>query len=115
MGSIVKATCSCGLDQEVTVGAGMINFKTKCYFPCYCEHCEGLIEADIMSSTTTCPDCNSEGLIPYTEPNLSSANGSCRVTSWRLRGQELQLDDGHYLCPSCKTMSLRFSLAANFD
>ena len=115
MGSIVKAKCSCGLDQEIMVGAGMMNFKTKCYFPCYCKHCAEVIEADIMSNPNTCPNCESEELLLFTEPNLSSSNGSYRVTSWRFRDQELQLDDSHYKCPSCKTMSLKFSLTANFD
>lgn len=100
MGSIVNAKCHCGSDQEIMVGAGMMNSNKNCYFPCYCEHCNEVIEADIMSNPDKCPICESNGLINYTDSKLSLNNGSRRVASWRYRDQELQLDDGHYMCPS---------------
>ena len=48
MGSIVKADCQCGFEQKIPIGAGMLNHRKNCSFPCFCHHCARLVVTDMM-------------------------------------------------------------------
>lgn len=111
MGSQVIAKCKCGLETEILIGGGMFNFKTTCLFPCMCESCHGVVEANLLENPVRCPNCNAVNPISYDDPSLSLVSGKNVVASWNMReqlGRELILTDGKYKCPSCGKMTLSF-------
>ena len=112
MGSQVLAKCGCGLEAEILIGGGMFNFKTTCLFPCLCESCHSVVEANLLENPVQCPNCNAVNLIPYDNPRLSLTRGENEVASWYMfneLGRELILTDGKYKCPACGQMTLSFS------
>jgi hypothetical protein len=46
MGSEVIAKCRCGFDTRISIGGGMRNFMTTCYFPCLCEGCHNIVQVN---------------------------------------------------------------------
>ena len=111
MGSQVRAKCQCGLDKSISIGGGMRNFMTTCYFPCLCEHCNFVVVGNLLAPIQECPECKSQKMIPYSDPALCGTPGNNVVASWRfekLPEGELKLTDGYYWCPWCQQMTLRF-------
>src|SRR5665811_564210 len=111
MGSQVVATCRCGIEAKILIGCGMLNFETLCFFPCLCEACHNIVQANLLEKTKQCPICKSKTLIPYDDPRLSKIPGKRKVKGWTLggkRGRELILTNGNYMCPKCKKLWLRF-------
>lgn len=105
MGMAVDATCGCGLEAEIMIGAGFSDFPNVCLFPALCRHCERLVEANLAREPVLCPECGATPVIPYTDPELAKGDGRTTVASWG----EQALSDGHYHCPACKRMTLRFA------
>ena len=105
MGSSVLANCPCGVEAQIMIGGGMMDHETCCLFPCCCEKCNSLVEANIWVKRLRCPKCRSVKLIPYTDPRLMGEKGSGVVESW----DDRTLTDGTYKCPKCEQMTLRFS------
>jgi Zn finger protein HypA/HybF involved in hydrogenase expression len=111
MGSVVTATCRCGLELEVLIGGGMKNFTMICYFPCLCEACHSLAQVNLLAETEECPKCKSKSITPYDDPRLSASPGKRTVAEWNMQeriGRRLVLTDGKYRCPACQEMSLEF-------
>lgn len=111
MGSQVIARCECGLERKILIGGGMLDFKTNCLFPCMCELCHSIVEANLLSNPVHCPKCNAVNPIPYDDPRLSLTRGENEVASWYMfdgLGRELILTDGKYKCPTCGKMTLSF-------
>ena len=104
MGSSVQAFCPCGVVEEIMIGGGMLDYETYCSFPCYCEKCHSLIEANLLVKQLRCPKCRSTKMIPYGDPRLMGEPGENVVESWG----ERSLTDGTYKCPECEKMTLRF-------
>ena len=115
MGSKVYASCECGLHKVIKIGGGMMTFKFDCYFPCLCEDCNDIVNANLMgivsSLNPTCPDCYNKNTIPYNNPAVIGDVGNRNVVSWYAGGNigELELTNGNYKCPKCKEMTLNFS------
>lgn len=112
MGSQVTAKCVCGYQAESLIGGGMSDFGTICYFPCLCESCESIVEANLLSKEPNCPDCNSPGCIPYDDSRLIGSPGVRTIADWNVHerlGRVLILTDGSYKCPECGKMELTFS------
>jgi len=109
MGSSVQAFCPCGLETEIMIGGGMMDHETNCLFPCCCEKCHSLVEANILVKKLRCPKCRSTKIIPYSDPRLASEPVGCVVESWF----DLTLTDGAYKCPECEMPTLRFGLGSS--
>lgn len=112
MGLQVIARCECGLEEEISVGGGMMDFTTNCSFPCLCTGCHSVVEANLLDTAMSCPKCGATPLIPYDDPRLAESTGQKVVAQWNVGqelGRELMLTDGNYLCPACGRMSLRFA------
>lgn len=114
MGTIVKAECKCGFEQKIPIGAGMRNYGENCAFPCFCNHCARLVVTDMMANHKNCPICENDSLVSYMHSTIASVDGDRNVASCRLSkdgaDEMLMLDNGHYICPQCKSVSLTFSL-----
>ena len=104
MSSIHKARCHCGFNTEVTVGGLMNSFKTRAYFPYYCEPC-GMVSANIALQVPICPKCGSSEINQYGKPPVSIPSDSRANTlcAWNYAANA----EGN-LCPSCKQMTLVF-------
>jgi hypothetical protein len=104
MGSSVQAICPCGVEEEIMIGGGMLDYETYCSFPCCCEKCHSLVEANLLVKQLRCPKCRSTKMIPYGDHRLVGEKGENVVESW----DDLSLSDGTYKCPECEKMTLRF-------
>ena len=94
------------------IGGGMANFEAFCAFPCLCEGCHNLVQANLLEKVLVCPQCHQAKLVPYDDPRLVESPGPHVVAQWNLReqlGRELVLTDGNYRCPKCNRMTLRFA------
>jgi hypothetical protein len=103
MGSSVTATCTCGFTGEYLIGGGMEDFETTCCFPCLCETCNTVVEANLLSTPLQCPDCKGLAVVPYDDPSLVGLIGERREVDWNLGGElgrRLILTDGTYRCPN---------------
>lgn len=106
MGTMVTATCQCGLETDyILIGGGM--FKPTCYFPCLCERCHSVVQVNLLNKQIRCPQCRSTKVIPYDDPRLSNETGGEIVASWGSE-DELVLTDKSYKCPQCNQMTLYF-------
>ena len=105
MGTAVYATCECGLETEITIGAGFSDFPHVCLFPALCRQCERVIEANLAREPVRCPECGTTQVTPYTDPALAKGDGHSTVAAWG----DVELSDGHYHCPACKQMTLHFA------
>lgn len=100
----MRAFCPCGVDEEILIGGGMLDFDTHCSFPCCCEKCHSLVETNVLVKQLRCPKCRSTKIIPYGDPRLNEEVGREVVESW----DERSLTDGTYKCPECRKLTLRF-------
>jgi hypothetical protein len=112
MGSEVMARCECGVEAEIMIGGGMLDFMTTCYFPCLCESCQAVVQSNLLEEPPRCPECGAENPTPYDDKSVIGAEGENVVADWNLQGKlsrELILTDGNYKCPKCRNMTLHFS------
>lgn len=112
MGSQVIAKCDCGVEAVIDIGSGMMDFTTRCSFPCLCESCHNVVEVNLLAKTIRCPKCRKSNPIPYDDPRLYELKGSEQVAVWNMQdklGREVILTDGKYKCPKCGKMSLEFT------
>lgn len=118
MGKEVLARCGCGVETPVAIGGGMLNFTTTCYFPCLCDACHGVVQANLLAKPVRCPNCQADNPIPYDDPRLCDAPGKRQVAQWCMQhqlGRDLMLTDGNYRCPKCGNMTLRFIFRGCWD
>lgn len=71
MGSMHRASCTCGFHTDVTVGGAMSDFLENAPFPFYCERC-GLVEANTAQRPIVCPTCGRTDIHQYGEPPVSA-------------------------------------------
>ena len=112
MGSQVAAKCECGVEAEIPIGGGMMDFTTTCYFPCLCDSCHNIVAANLLAKKPRCPDCGAANLMPYDDHRLVGSRGERAVAEWHMEerlGRELVLTDGSYKCPKCGEMTLQFA------
>lgn len=118
MGTIVRAVCECGYAREMLCGGGMANFESVCLFPVYCRTCGLLEAANLFDAPLRCPKCGTDHVIAYDHHELVGQKGKEEVFSWNVKeriGRNPRLSDGHYLCPACQRMQLRFQESGYWD
>ncbi|MDH7912086.1 hypothetical protein [Winogradskyella sp. SYSU M77433] len=104
MGSQVKAKCICGLEKNILIGSGKLNFKKTEYFPCHCKYCNNMVEGNLKSKDLFCPNCKSPDIIPYNNKTLTGSVGDSIIA----RSFDKVLTNGTYKCPSCQKNNLKF-------
>lgn len=112
MGIQIKARCNCGVNTDVRIGGGMMDFTTTCHFPCLCNTCHTIVQANLLAKNLQCAKCQSYDLLPYDDPQLIGTLGNRNLAEWNMQdslGRELVLTDGTYKCPKCGKMSLIFN------
>lgn len=122
MGSICKARCSCGYEQELVIGGGRQSFLEDSRFPFYCVSC-GIVSVNVARlpdrvTELNCPKCKSYTAIQYGVPPVSVHDFSPKGWRfWRSEptvepqiqwGSRQASEDGH-ICPECKKITLKFS------
>ena len=105
MGSSVMAICPCGVEAEIMIGGGMMDYETTSLFPCCCEKCHSLVEVNLLVKRLRCPKCRASNPLPYNDPRLMGEKGDRTAENWG----DLTLTNGTYKCPKCEKMTLRFS------
>ena len=133
MGAIVNAECLCGFKKELLIGGGMLNFMTRCDFPCYCEKCLKIFKVNLFSNSLQCPVCKTD-MLRYDNRKLhplqreKTAKGTLLeryekkfppkpdiIFEWNFKDENLKLYDDNYLCPKCHKVSLKFIDSGSFD
>ncbi len=104
MGSQVKAICKCGINTDILIGGGKMNYVFINYFPCLCEDCEDVVQVN-LKNILSCPNCFGRKITPYNNDLLVGLKGDKQIIEW---GKNI-LTDGTYWCPKCKKMTLEFS------
>ncbi|NRB58315.1 MAG: hypothetical protein HRU50_00065 [Winogradskyella sp.] len=105
MGSVIKATCGCGYEKDITVGGGRLNFKTTQYFPHYCKTCQEVVSGNLLKEEKLCASCETKDKIPYNNKDLILKKGNGIV----FKSFENIITDGLYKCPCTKCDNLKFS------
>ena len=62
MSSTHKAHCQCGFIAFVCVGGLRATFKSKCYFPYYCNSC-GIVDVNTANKNLICPKCKTTKVV----------------------------------------------------
>jgi RNA polymerase subunit RPABC4/transcription elongation factor Spt4 len=63
-----------------------------------------------LSPQPECPNCKSTKIVAYDQGELQERKGN-PVAEWNMEeklGRTLELTDGRYFCPSCKSFDLTF-------
>ena len=107
MGSIHSANCKCGFKASFSIGGDRATFKTRCFFPFYCETC-GLVSVNIHARSLFCPQCKSKVVMPYGQPPISLVQKSDQFSPTIQAFRHEANLNGNF-CPSCKKMDLVFS------
>jgi hypothetical protein len=95
MGLIVRACCSCGLDQEVCSGSGMDEGSAR--LPAWCPKCARLVSVPVEHGPPHCTRCQAPvDPIAIYEP---------------LGYREVPLEEP-LACPRCGKVDLRFAPCA---
>ena len=112
MGSIVNVHCvNCGLMEDHSVGAGMLDFRKNCSFPFACHDCHSVVTINRFDKTHQCPKCESTNVQPYDHPKLQENKQLDSVVDWG----EYSLSAGAHYCPACKHLGLWFKQGLLFD
>ncbi len=112
MGSSIRATCPCGYHASSLIGGGRMNFETTCYFPCLCETCQAMVQANLFARKVRCPQCGGGAVVPYTDSSLAGTPGEGVIEEWNTQdklSRDLRLTDGNYKCPKCGHFTLKFT------
>jgi sorbitol-specific phosphotransferase system component IIC len=127
MGSVHKASCSCGYTNDVTIGGGRLTFLEESVFPFYCCDC-GLVEVNVAKlsdqcTEATCPICGKKNITRYGIPPVSlfDLRPPPAKKFWQfwkkkwmpshiaaLRCWNLEASESGHICPSCHEMTLKF-------
>ncbi len=110
MGSMFSASCPCGFESSVTVGAGRSDFQTNSKFPFYCNTC-GMVSVNISDPTPMCLQCQSAEIIAYGRPPISPDGSDSYFMQW---GKYRSGREGH-LCPKCNANTMVFERYMLFD
>ncbi|RCW87578.1 hypothetical protein C7476_101344 [Phyllobacterium bourgognense] len=104
MGTSASANCSnCGYSTHLTLGGGMLNHMTFAAWPVRCAKCEAITTANYKNAPLVCEQCSSAEVLAISDPANWSGDGR-PLENWG----KLVLTDGHYRCPKCETLELRF-------
>jgi hypothetical protein len=104
LGISTDAHCfACGYDTFLILGAGMLNFTTHAAWPVSCKVCSAITTANFKQTPLVCGACDSTNVAPMTDPHEWNGDGEI-IERW----DDLTLTSGHYRCPKCDKLALRF-------
>jgi hypothetical protein len=106
MGSLHKASCSCGFETSVVVGGNRETYMEESTFPFYCEE-DGLISINFREKPYTCSFCNSIDIKQYGQPPVSLPP-TVEFPWPAIQAWDFQAYREGNLCPKCKKMTLIF-------
>ena len=105
MGSVLKAICKCGFEQEFLFGAGMMDFETVCNVPAVNKETGEFTVENYFNKDSL------ENLSFYTQPEMYSGKIIDDYHEWG----EVLLKPTANFCPKCKNFKLTFEGIALFD
>ncbi len=85
------------------LGGGMRNYATFAAWPVSCAACSAITTANFKQTPLTCLECASGNVLPISDPLQWKGDGHV-IERWG----DLTLTDGHYRCPKCNKLELRF-------
>ena len=85
------------------LGGGMANHTTYEAWPVTCKDCSAITTANFKQTPLVCEVCKSDNVAKITNPHEWKGDGEV-FESWG----DLTLTNGHYRCPKCDKLELRF-------
>jgi Zn finger protein HypA/HybF involved in hydrogenase expression len=121
MGSILRATCSCGYRSgELEAGAGKRLAGRQCMLPALCRTCRAVVTADRLAPAAACPQCGGPVQF-YDDPSLQAprqggGGQAAYVFRWPLgEGRFAELPATRYFCPKCEQLAMTFTVIGCVD
>jgi len=117
VGMMVVARCRCGCESsQLTIGAGMLTFKERCWWPAWCESCFEVVTADVMASRAACERCGQDVEL-FGEVDSTEADVPGLMPEWSTPdGRHLSLANGPaYRCRICDRDALAFQITGDSD
>ena len=108
MSSTHNAHCQCGFIAFVCVGGLRATFKSKCYFPYYCNSC-GIVDVNTANKNLICPKCKTTKVVAYGDKSISNYKNEEIIPSIQCF-KNRAFKNGN-LCPKCKNLTLTFDYA----
>lgn len=81
----------------------MASYRTHSAWPVYCQTCDDITTANVLSEPLACRKCNSSAVTKYDDKNLVKGGTRNIISGW-----DDHITDGNYFCPKCKNHALRF-------
>jgi ribosomal protein L37AE/L43A len=105
MGSLIRATCTCGFESEqIMQGFGFMYFETEAFYePAYCDHCGTIVEMDGRDQVPVCEKCNNKMTYYKNEVDAPAVN---ELTG--MPNTEYLSEREFWHCPRCKKQNLKF-------
>jgi hypothetical protein len=85
------------------LGAGFRTHATCAAWPVICRTCAALTTANHREAPLVCSQCKSDDVVRIADAR--AAGDDDELNRW----EDLTLTNGHYLCPKCNVMELRFA------
>jgi hypothetical protein len=107
----LRAACPCGFESApLKVGGGSASYATLCAAPCLCD-CPGVIGTlnyleYVDRDPPRCTECG-EHIRFFDDPALHGPVGDQPLDD--MGSSPFVLSDIDYLCPSCRTLRMRFA------
>ncbi len=129
MGTELTGECECGYTNKVNIASGRDEHGKVFYFPHYCNSCDKLTSADLLTNFPSCNHCASTeiysyaaltktlpynkilNIIPNKLLNLAGFHKSELVHEEKYCPpikKTISILHGNHYCPRCKEKSMRF-------
>lgn len=59
-----------GSKKILKLGGGKRSHSTHCHFPCYCNDCSAMFNANLLSNDISCYGCGSQKILPYDDKSM---------------------------------------------
>jgi Zn finger protein HypA/HybF involved in hydrogenase expression len=135
MGTGLKATCSCGYEDESIIGSTRAKHGKVFDFPHFCSDCNSVTRVDVLSDTPCCNKCGSSNVTSYEAKTKHVPNRLfeklgiefLHKRGYHTRQEELDPSYCYVLektfvmlrwwnyCPRCKTHNMTFYPYIYFD
>jgi hypothetical protein len=107
VGSIIRASCTCGFTAEFFGGSEKHNYSHVCYAPALCRSCGGFHVLNYMDADCRCPTCK-QAMYFYNDASLSAAQSEATSEEAITKPGIFILPLSACLCPQCGKMNMHF-------